>query len=271
MDSVPGGRSQQFAAVEGAIEAGQRAQRDRESGQTGLFAAMIEEEASEPELPNVPDWSERDMLAGEKEMLGFYVTGHPLDEYKDKVAELATHNSSNFTGLEKGQDVALCGVLSTVTRKRNREGKPWAALQIDDLQGSIDGMVFANSYEELAADLIPDKAVLVRGMALPEENSQCKISVKSIVALENARVDLPRLISIRVVLGRNGGTADDKAAALNELFTSKPGEAEVRLRLEKPKDFSVILDVTERVRPDKEFKAAIERICGPESLEILAS
>ncbi len=271
MDAIPGGRSRMFAAVEGAVEAGQRAQRDRESGQTGLFAGLMEVEQSEPELPKVPDWSERDMLAGEKEMLGFYVTGHPLEEYAEKIAELATHNSADFTGLEKGQEVALCGVLAAITRKRNREGKPWAAVQIEDLKGSIDGMVFANSYEELAPELVADRAVLIRGTALPEENSHAKISVKSIVALENARVDLPRLISIRVVLGRNGGSAEDKAAALSKLFANKPGEAEVRLRLEKPRDFSVILDVTERVRPDKEFQAAVERICGQESFEVLAS
>jgi DNA polymerase-3 subunit alpha len=63
----------------------------------------------------------------------------------------------------------------------------------------------------------------------------------------------------------------DKAEALNQLFARKRGETEVRLRLEKPRDFSVILDVAPKVRPDKEFWAEVERICGPESMEILAS
>ena len=72
---------------------------------------------------------------------------------------------------------------------------------------------------------------------------------------------LPSLISIRVRLGTNG---TDKAEALGTLFERKPGDTAVRLRLERPKDFSVILDVTARVRPDKEFRAEIERICGPE-------
>ena len=85
-----------------------------------------------------------------------------------------------------------------------------------------------------------------------------------------ARVNLPTLISIRVGVGANGHRRD-KAEALNQLFARKPGETEVRLRLEKPRDFSVILDVTPKVRPDKEFWAEVERICGPESLEILAS
>ncbi len=63
----------------------------------------------------------------------------------------------------------------------------------------------------------------------------------------------------------------DKAEELNQLFTKKSGNTEVRFRLEKPRDFSVILDVTRKVRPDKEFWAEVERICGPESVEVLAT
>jgi DNA polymerase-3 subunit alpha len=109
--------------------------------------------------------------------------------------------------------------------------------------------------------------VLVRGLALPEENAPPKISVQEIVPLEVARVSLPALISIRVPV--NGAGASDRAASLRELFAKKPGETEVRLRLEKSRDFSVILDVTAKVRPDKEFCAEIARICGNEAMEVL--
>jgi DNA polymerase-3 subunit alpha len=113
-----------------------------------------------------------------------------------------------------------------------------------------------------------DKAVFIRGTALPEEGAPTKVSVKDVIPLEIARVPLPSLISIKVRLGTNG---TDKAEALETLFERKPGETAVRLRLERSRDFSVILDVTARVRPDKEFRAEIERICGPESLEVLAN
>jgi DNA polymerase III subunit alpha len=94
------------------------------------------------------------------------------------------------------------------------------------------------------------------------------VSVKDIIPLEVVRVPMPSLISIKVRLGTNG---TDKAQALETLFGRKPGGTAVRLRLERPKDFSVILDVTARVRPDKEFRAEIERICGPEAIEVLAT
>ena len=273
METLEGTRSQKFAAVEGAMEAGQRAWRDRESGQAGLFGEMLE--SAEPHampLPNVPDWTDKEKLAGEKELLGFWVTGHPLDRYAEKVAELATHDSSNLEGLAKGVEVKLCGVLTGVTRKRNKEGKPWAAMTLEDRSGSLEALVFATSYERLAAEVIEDTTVLVTGLVLPEENSAPKISVQNIVALDNARVDLPAVIAIRVWLGRNGALdrAMDRAGALGELFKRKPGETAVRLRLEAPRDFSLLLDVAAKVRPDKEFKAALEAICGPECLERVA-
>jgi len=269
MDSLEGTRSQKMAALDNAMEAGQRAWRDRECGQVGLFGEMMAAEATEwRPLPNVPDWTDKEKLTGEKELLGFWVTGHPLDGYADKISELATYDTSNLEGLAKGVEVVLGGVLTGITRKRNKEGKPWATLVIEDRTGAVEGMVFASSYERLAPQVLEDQAVLVRGLVLPEENAQPKISVQDIVPLENARVDLPSLISIRVWLGRNG--SKDRAKALEELFRRKPGETSVRLRLESPRDFSVLLDVPAKVRPDREFRVALEAICGAECLERVA-
>jgi DNA polymerase-3 subunit alpha len=268
MDSMEGTRARKFAAVEGAMEAGQRAHRDRESGQTGLFGELMGAEPHDPPLPNVPEWTDKENLAGEKELLGFWVTGHPLDRYQDKISELATHDTGNLEGLAKHAEVALCGVLRGIAKKRNKEGKPWVALTIEDTQGSVDGMVFASSYERLAALVVEDQAVLVRGLILPEENAAPKVSVQEITPLDVARVDMPSVISIRIWLGRNGGM--DRAAALDELFKRKPGATQVRLRLEAPRDFSVLLDVPAKVRPDKEFRAALEAICGAECMERVA-
>jgi len=103
---------------------------------------------------------------------------------------------------------------------------------------------------------------------LPEENAPPKISVQDIVALDNARVDLPAVISIRIWLGKNG--TNDKAQALEDIFKRKPGDTQVRLRLELPRDFSILLDVPAKVKPDREFRSAVEQICGPESIEKLA-
>jgi DNA polymerase-3 subunit alpha len=266
MDNLGGTRAQQFAVLDAAIENGLRVSKDKASGQSGLFADLFAAEPVEHPLPNVPDWTSREKLSAEKEMLGFYITGHPLDEYDEKATTLATHLTSGLEGLARSTEVALCGILTSINRRRNKKGELWASLQIEDREGNLEAMVFAKQFESLNAQLVEDKAVLVRGLVYPEENAPPKISVQEIVPLENARIAMPSLISIRVPMT---GKAD--ASALHELFASKPGKTEVRLRLEKSKDFSVILDVAEKVRPDKEFKTELARICGPEALEVLAS
>jgi DNA polymerase-3 subunit alpha len=258
-----------FAAVEGAMEVGQRAWRDRASGQGGLFGGLDEgADDPDPMLPTVPEWTPREMLSGEKEMLGYYVTGHPLDHYQDKISELATHHTGNLEGLTKNTEVAVCGVLTGITKKRNKDQKPWAAMQLEDKNGAVEMMVFTTQYERLAPEIVEDQAVMVRGLVLPEESAPPKISAQDIVPLDKAAVRLPSLISIRVWLGRNG-TAD-KAQALQELFERKQGGTQVRLRLEQAREFSVILDVPAKVRPDKEFRAHIEKICGQDAIEELA-
>jgi DNA polymerase-3 subunit alpha len=270
MDSLEGTRSQKMAVVEGAMESGQRAWRDRESGQVGLFGELpgADEHHAQP-LPNLPEWTDKEKLAGEKELLGFWVTGHPLNRYAEKISELATHDSGSLEGLAKGTELALCGVLTGIARKRNKEGKPWASMTIEDRGGSIDALCFATSYERLAAQIVEDEAVLVKALALPEEGGPTKVSVQDILPLENARVDMPAVISIRVWLTRNG-EGKEKADALNDLFRRKPGNTQVRLRLEMSRDFSVLLDIVQKIRPDKEFKAQLAELCGPDSIERVA-
>jgi len=273
--SLGGNRAQLTAVIENAMESGQRAWKDRESGQVGLFGAAPDEPAQvEHPLPALPDWTVQQKLAGEKEVLGIFVTGHPLDEFSGKVAELSSHDTETLEGLERGTEVAICGILAGIQRKRNRDGKLWAAMRVEDRKGGVEAMAFSTQYDRLLTNLVEDQAVLVRGLVLPEENGPPKLSVQDIVPLAVARVNRPTLISIRVPVGVNGtfvnGTAD-KAEALNQLFARKQGATDVRLRLEKPRDFSVILDVTPKVCPDKEFWTEVERICGPESWEILAN
>ncbi len=164
-------------------------------------------------------------------MLGFYITGHPLDQYMDKVKELATHITSGLEGLAKSTEVAVCGILTGITQKRNKKGDLWAALQVEDLAGSVEAMVFSTQYERLLPMLQEDKAVLVRAWCCRKKNAAPKLSVQDIVPLEVARLNLPSLISIRVPL--NGSGEGKRASALHELFARKPGETEVRLRLEK--------------------------------------
>lgn len=270
-DGLRANRAQLNAIIDQAMETGQRLWKDRQSGQAGLFGGLFSDAPQQEDhpLPILPPWTPKQTLAGEKEMLGIYVTGHPLDEYSDKASELATHTTDKLDGLEKGNEVVLCGILTGISRRRSKEGKLWASMQIEDREGTVEAMVFSTQYDRLQADLVEDLAVKVRGIVYPEENAAPKISVQDVVSLDRARLDYASVISIRIPL-TSTPPDNSKAQELTQLFSRKSGPTQVRLRLEKSRDFSVILDVASKVRPDKEFKAEVERICGPESVEVLA-
>ena len=270
-DSLGGHRAQLIAALERAVELGQKATRDRLTGQGGLFATLKQEASSSDDaLPEVPEWPEKENLAGEKEMLGFYVTGHPLNAYHEKISELTSQDSTCLAELDQGSPVVLCGVLTGVTRKRNREGRPWISATLEDLKGSIELLVFANSYEDLSPQLEEDKAVLLRGSLRMEENAAPKVAVTEVVSLDNARVSLPKQIMITVHLGgKNASNGLSRAELLHKLFQRRPGDTDVRLRLMKSDDFLISYDLSDRVRADRTLCKQIEEICGSGSVEVI--
>jgi DNA polymerase-3 subunit alpha len=240
------------------------------SGQTGLFGALEAAAvgvAPARALPKVPDWTPQEKLRGEKETIGFYVSGHPLDEYEWKVRELTSLDTANLSGLERGAEVALCGIVANVQRRRNKDAKPWATFQLEDRLGSVEVLVFSGRFEALQKEIEPDRAVLVRGKALPEEDGSMRINAQDVIPLEKVRVDFPPLVQIRV---RLDDQADQRALRLSELVRRKPGSTSVRLRLESPSGFAVSLDIAEKVRPDREFREEIERLCGRHAYEPLA-
>jgi DNA polymerase-3 subunit alpha len=276
MDSLDGSRCQKFAVAEDCISSGQRAAKDRESGQADLFGALLggQDHPTLPApLPAVSEWTPKEKLRNEKEVLGFFVTGHPLDEYAWKVEEASTHDSVRLkeAELERGTDVALCGIITGLQRKRNKEGKHWALFQLEDRLGSVEAMVFSSRFDQLTGDIEEDKAVLVRAKALPEDSGETRLSVQEIIPLDVLRVNLPTLISIRVRLAANGSASGAPAAALDDLFRRKPGDTAVRLRIEKRGDFMLHLDVPVKVRPDREFISEVSRLCGSDAYEVLAS
>ena len=270
MDSLDGTRSQLFAMIDRAMDHGQRTKKDKDSGQGGLFGDLFggpaEDAPAEP-LPNVKDWSQTEKLNGEKEMIGFYVTGHPLDVFADKISELQTHSSDGLDACQKHEEVRLCGILTGIQKRRNKKGELWAAMRLEDQKGSLEAMCFASKMEELNQYLTDDLPVMAVCKVMPEEGSAPKVSLQELVPLAKALVKLPSIIAIRVRIRESNGI--DPAAELRTLFERKPGNAQVRLKLEKPYDFIAMMDVPFRVRPDKEFKAEIERICGGDAFEVL--
>jgi DNA polymerase-3 subunit alpha len=265
MDAL-GSRWRLSAAVDRALEAGQKAQRAREAGQHDLFGGSADFAPRRESLPDAETWPESQVLAGEKELLGFYLTGHPLRKYESKLRELGTVEAAKLAEMTPQMEVAVGGILNSLRVARSKRGELWASAVLEDLTGTADLLLFPEAYQRCSELLQPEAIVLVRGRLQMEENAPPKIAVAEMIPLEGAEPALASAVVIRVRLGKGNGTV---ARQLLELFGQKPGEAPVRLELEREGEFEAQLQPEARVRPDAEFAARARAICGTDSVLLI--
>src|SRR5215831_933977 len=190
MDSLER-RAQLMAVLDKAMEQAQKAQRDAENGQHGLFG-VFELEAPEGDhhrLPNTPDWDEHTRLAAEKEILGFFITGHPLEKYKDKLQDLQALSIEEIASMTKstGKDetITTAGIISNVRVLKSKKGDFYAQGNLEDMSGSIDMIVFPEAYKKLQEKLksLAEVPVLVRGGVRIEEGANPKLTVNDLSSL----------------------------------------------------------------------------------------
>ncbi|MCD6575315.1 DNA polymerase III subunit alpha [Candidatus Aerophobetes bacterium] len=160
-DSLPGYRSQKLAVIDKAVEKAVKINRDREKGQLSLFGEA--EEKEEITLPSVKDISRSTRLNWEKELLGIYLSGHPLDGYQKRIIGCSTHSVAELRQLEDGRQVRIAGVINAISLKRDRRGKPMAFFTLEDPESEIEIVVFAKVYENFSSFVKEGELVIVEG------------------------------------------------------------------------------------------------------------
>jgi DNA polymerase III subunit alpha len=273
MDSL-GRRAQLTTVLDRAMERAQKTQRDAESGQHGLFGVFQteESEANNDKLPNIPDWEEQARLAAEKEILGFFISGHPLEKYKDKLEDLQALSVLEIGAMTKstGKDetVATAGIMANLKVLKSKRGDFYAQATLEDMSGTIDMIVFPEAYKRLQDKVKLEVPVLVRAGVRIEEGANPKITAAEIMPLEDAKVPLPRAIRIRVPLETAGEATIDN---LHTLFKERKGEARVLFDVERAGDFMVVMEAEGyNVLPDRNFISRVEQLCGRGSVRVIS-
>jgi DNA polymerase-3 subunit alpha len=280
LDSL-GTRGQLMAAVDKAMERAQKAQRDAEQGQSGLFGLFDETPARGRDadaLPAAADWEESERLANEKEVLGFFVSGHPLDKYAEKLRNL-TGVITVAEALERkpperrwgGQadaadEIQVAGIIhGLIPKKSRRDQRMYAQGALEDATGKMELICFARDYERLAAQLKIEAPVLVRGQLMGEEDAAPKIAVSQVQALEEVQVKLPGGVRIRINLDR---VTEDLLAQLKSAAADAPGPGKVLLQLEKKGEYAVILEPEGMsVAADRGWVERVEELAGKGSVQ----
>ncbi|HEY6331120.1 MAG TPA: OB-fold nucleic acid binding domain-containing protein, partial [Blastocatellia bacterium] len=199
-DSLGPGRARLIAGIDMAIESGQRTQRSLETGQVDLFAAFAEsqDELPTPPLPDVPDWSHSELLRGEKETLGFYISGHPLSKHDVALKEFATTDVDRLSELGHGAQVSLGGIVVELSVRTTKKGDRFALFQLEDKFGSVKIVAWPDIFARTNGKLKDDAAVLVRGRLEIDDGGATSVIADEVCQLDNIREKNARSIVIHL-------------------------------------------------------------------------
>ena len=258
-DSLKARRSQFLNVLEQAVEVAACKQKDAASGQIGLFGDDPTECVDDVVLPDIPELPKEQLLALEKEIIGFYVTGHPLDKYRAKLEAMPSLGSLTEGRYTDGQAIRVGGLIASAKRITTKNGSMMCFINLEDFTGQVEVIVFPKVFEKTGRLLAPDLPVVVSGrLNIHEEGA--KVMADDIMLLESAGAE------VRITLCKE---QEDPAilSKLQELLTKYSGPAAVYLHLKDSRRVRVIK--TEKkfwIEPTPAALAAIEGLLGKGSV-----
>jgi DNA polymerase-3 subunit alpha len=219
-DSTGAKRSQMTAALESALEYGQRVQKERTDPQMGLFDLGDNRPSiNAPVLPETGEWDGKQFLTFEKESLGFYLSGHPLSRYEEVLDKFTNANAISIKDLKDGGVVRIGGLVRSTKNIKTKKGDLMAFVTIEDMHGSVEVIVFSRVFSDVRDLLVEDHPVLVQGQVQKDEKS-VKILADTIIPiakaeetwaasvhfnLEISQTDRERLENLHDILKRHSG------------------------------------------------------------------
>ncbi|MFQ5412257.1 MAG: OB-fold nucleic acid binding domain-containing protein, partial [Phycisphaerae bacterium] len=273
-DSTGAMRKALIGVLDEALRAGADAQRDRDSGQMTMFGEFGHEAAAPSRRKlSAEEWSESEMLAHEKSVLGFYVTSHPLWAHETTLKKYATAGCADLDALPEGGPVVLGGMISrlrTVTTKSGRNaGSKLAILTFEDLTGSIEAVVFSEELETYRGLVRPDGIVFLRGV-VDRRREDPSLRVSEIIPIEEGPARMAEAMIIKVSVS---GLESMTLRRLREICTAHPGERPFFIKVQKPGEMTTLIrcDHQLRVRPDADFIRDVESLLGQRSVDLVGA
>ncbi|MFQ5741506.1 MAG: DNA polymerase III subunit alpha, partial [Acidobacteriota bacterium] len=269
-DSLGHSRKSLAAILDKAIERGQRAQRDRLSGQIGLFSAA-QEASPGPEgekIPDVGEWGDRERWVFEKETLGFYVTGHPLEEYREELKQFSQTTAAAINEEMSGRELAIGGVVTGLRKLRTRKGASMAAFHLEDLTGTVEVIVWPNTYERCAEQLTnADTPVLVKGRCEVDGKGDARLLCSEILPLDSLWTQAVQRASISIAVQ---SLEPRKITRLKLLLQRHPGRCPLEFELLQNNQYRLHLVPNEllQVKPVPSFIHEVESLFGENSVRL---
>ena len=234
LDSLEGNRAQNYEAVDEAVQYGQKMQTEKDKNQVDLFGLNDQESSliKIPTLRELEDWSEKESLEKEMEVLGLYISGHPLLEHADDLEEFTTIAFDEGQTLSKNDNICVGGMVAKVVRRYDKRNREMAFFDMDCLGGRAEIVVFSDCYQSYGRLIDEGKVVFVRGK--PSDGSDftdLKILADEIISVENVRDSLSQSLNIKFT---SGEIKPDDVDELMNIAKENPGDCKLMFHLPNP-------------------------------------
>ncbi len=261
MDSV-GPREAMLASADDALAALQRASRLRESGQHGLFGGGATPAPVQFELRNAAPWSEEERLASEYAMLGFYVSGHPLEKYASRLADWKVVSLGQVESERNGKEIAVAALIVGTRPMRSKKGARWAIFTIQDMTGIQELLAFPESFSRFENSLKPGAPLLMK-VRVQVEEAGTRLSLQEARRVDEI-VDRAANQEFRVRLDVQS-LSEDTLDQLEKLFEGAPGMSQVIFELVSPDGTIATMASQQRVKVTPELVAAVQTLKGEQA------
>ena len=246
-DSTGYNRAQMIAAVEDALDYGQKIQKEAADPQLQLFGGdATAQPINSPVMPEISEWDKRRKLELEKEAIGFYITGHPLDEYQDLIEKFASTNAIALQedGVVDGSMIRIGGIIRSLKTITTKRGDNMAFVELEDMKGSVEVTVFPSVYMEVRDILMEDVPVFVQGKVQKNEKS-VKLLADKMIPIEKAEETWAASVHLTI----NTGTSEKQTLTrLYEILKKYPGQCKGYLHLIIPEKSETIIELPEQIK-----------------------
>jgi DNA polymerase III subunit alpha len=258
-------RRQIESVLEAALSEGQISQRERDSGQSSLFDLMEGDEAEHMhQKPELDEWPEHELLAFEKEMLGLYVTSHPLAKHAGLLTRYTNLRIEHLHELKDGVEVVIGGLVGAVKNYTTSKGKRMAFVTLDTLEGACEVTVFSDTYEQCAGLLVQDNVVVIPAR-VSYRNSEAGLLANDVIAIRDVEARLTKAVHIRL---NTGGLDRQRLDRLAQILGDRPGPCDVYIHCITPAHEEVTIHATSacKVAASDKLKIEIAEILGEDAL-----
>jgi DNA polymerase-3 subunit alpha len=234
-DSIHSNRAQLMESLDDALQYGQRKQQDEQLNQISLFEAGGNGSViPEPSLREAQPWTNIERLKKERELIGFYLSGHPLDKFKDDISLFCSQQllAETLEELDDRTPVTCAGIITSVKRVTDRKGRPFAFLTMEDEVGSIEVIAFSNTFDKFMNLLVTDNIVVVDGVT-DSRSGSVKIIANSFDRIENLREKNADKIRLHINL-RTESLVKEDFDAISELFSVHRGNTPITMDVFSP-------------------------------------